>query len=268
MTRRTLVPLALLLALAAPSWAASPVVAQRYCLNDDSLNTTNTFTLPSPLNSTDLVIIAAAFTSGSTTPDATWPAGWTLVRDWNCNSASGQCFESIYRRVADGTEGASISVTTVANRKSAYCVWRITGQAASGTILIETIAAGSGANANPSGLNPGVTRDYLAIVTGAWNTNLTGINITEPSGYTANIDAATSVQTVTCAGAEKSFTGSSEDPGAWTHGSVVWATSTILVYPVATGARRRIPGLVRAPSVFDWFLMPRAYAAEARMGPR
>lgn len=262
---RAIVSIFLSLALfinAIPAFAAYPIVAQRLTSRDNVNDTTTTISNPSSISAGNLLIHIIAFYSGGTTPDATLPTGWTLVREWECNSTDGQCFEYIIRRVADGTEGATLAITTTASRKASACSYRITGHASSGTILSETIAAGSSANADPNALNPGVTKDYLAIVGGAWNSDISGINITEPSGYTTDQSIATTVQTVTCASAEKNVTASSENPGAWTHASQLWATSTILVHPESSGARRRLPGLVRA---FDWFLAPRAYAAEAWM---
>ncbi|MDR3450481.1 MAG: hypothetical protein P4M15_12190 [Alphaproteobacteria bacterium] len=88
--------------------------------NGNAATTTQTVNLPSGISAGDLLIFAIGLHNIS--PSITTPTGWTLLQ----NSESGTSGQNLatYYKIATGSEGASVSVTTV-NAASNAISWRI-----------------------------------------------------------------------------------------------------------------------------------------------
>jgi len=87
-------------------------------------STSHSVSLPSSISSGDLLIVGFVDSIG-TSCTTTFPTGWTAVGSKVDNG--GNTGVRLGYRVADGTEGASITVVTSAATKSAHCSYRITG---------------------------------------------------------------------------------------------------------------------------------------------
>jgi hypothetical protein len=125
-----------------------PAIATASGGNRTTDSTTQTLDMPASVASGDL-LIAILVCDGN--PTFTWPAGWTSLHTGTVSGGSAAKVEARYR-VADGSEGASMAVTTSASEMMAYNVVRITGY--QGTPESSTGATGSSTTLTSDSLNP------------------------------------------------------------------------------------------------------------------
>jgi hypothetical protein len=125
-----------------------PVIATAAGGNRTTDSTTQTISMPASVASGDL-LIAIVVCDGN--PTFTWPAGWTALSSGASNSS--ECRVEARYRVADGSEGASIAITTSASEMLAYNVVRITGYQGTPEATAGNTGA-STANPAPASLNP------------------------------------------------------------------------------------------------------------------
>ena len=130
---------------------------------------------------------------------ATFPAGWTRVASTGANNIAG----SWAHHICDGTEGASITVTTVGAVASAHLVYRIQGHGSSSQVpqSLSSATCVVTATPDPTTCTPtGGAKDYLWIVfigadsgyvVTAASANYTDL-VTSDSGSTANVSMAVS----------------------------------------------------------------------------
>ena len=212
---------------------AFPVVQTTAASTDGTDVTTHVVTMPSGLVSGDLALVF--FCANGSSDSGTWPGGWTKVLGAGANGISA----AWGWRVSDGTEGASISISTVA-QQSASRVYRITGHASS-TNPPEGVAGwGSGATSTPdisTNTPTGGAKDYLWIwacaadsgyVVTALPTNFTNL-LQSDSGSTANGSAAMST-------GQQNLNAASLDPAAATlEAAEGWLCQLIAIHPGAEG---------------------------------
>lgn len=171
------------------------------------------------------------------------PSGWTALVNNNTSDASNDVTHILYRW-CDGTEGASVSVDLSGTAKGATIVYRITGAENPSTQApeVSTVAVGTGANADPTGVTPtGGSKDYLWIVFAGADGE--GITYTAPTNYgntentNSGVDGAASGNL--CIGsASRQLAAASEDPGAFTNGAPTtgWTAYTVAIHPGAVAA--------------------------------
>jgi hypothetical protein len=164
------------------------------------------------------LLIAVVGNNGDRTH--TWPAGWTeLTDDLNGSISSA----TIGYRVANGSEGASITVTASSAAPSAHVAVRITGSF--GTPVASSVATGSSTAPDSSVVSRGNGRLYLAIF-GGRNNSFT-IN-SPPSGYTTSRSSITGSASAAIAFLQSSA--ATSDPSAWSlSGSCNWVARTVAV---------------------------------------
>jgi hypothetical protein len=223
---------------------AFPTIATTATDGQASNTTTHVFDLPAGVVSGDLLIMIASFNQN---PSTTWPAGWTQL--FSTNAAGDIKHEARYR-IADGTEGATITITTGASIQSSSVALRITGHAGAGMPpQAGTPSTGSSAAPDPPALTPtGGAKDYLWIEccggegnqpAGVYaSTNYTGIVAHGVGGGSSG--ATTEV-------AYRNLNAPSENPGAMTIGdNISWVAGTLAVHPVsAVQAYVDLPGRLR-----------------------
>lgn len=174
-----------------------------------------------------------------------------------------------YYRQADGAEDTAAEFTTGASEQCSCRVYTLRGHENPATQPpeVSTGATGTSTAPDPDSISPtGGAKNYFVIA--AIGTDDSTTATTEPSTYfqfsassssggSGHVSAMTAINQVNA---------SSIDPGAATIGaSRAWQAFTIVVHPdgvdPGTATGRRI-----IMSLLDWFLTPRAYAAESRMG--
>jgi hypothetical protein len=214
-----------------------PQVAASNTSQESTATDTHTVSLPGSISSGDLLLVFMAVDAGSA-PFTSFPAGWTEIKD----ASETQDFVTlaVAYRVADGEEGASISVTTTPSAQSAHASYRITGHDSANAPEISTGASGDSNTADPDSLTPGGgSKDYLWIaicaVDGSGSTGPWAVTAA-PSGYgnlvSSESGGATDGATIGLARLEN--TASSEDPGTFSLeevGGKEWFAATLAVYP-------------------------------------
>ncbi len=101
-----------------------PFVQSRTTSSVVTNQTSHTVNMPSGIASGDLLV--SIFTAEGI-PTITWPAGWTRFAEQQHTAANGTI--SMAYRTADGTEGASITVTTGTATQTDHATYRIKGAA-------------------------------------------------------------------------------------------------------------------------------------------
>lgn len=136
---------------------AFPVVETTAESAQTAQTTTHVVTMPSGIASGDLLLVFMA--GGGTAFTLNALTGWTELIDEN--AARG--LHALYRQ-ADGTEGASISLTSTVSDRSASIAYRISGaeNPATQAPQISTVATGTSQAPDPSTCTPtGGAKDYL-----------------------------------------------------------------------------------------------------------
>jgi hypothetical protein len=210
---------------------AGPSPAVQDTANSDSgANTTShTVSLPANISGGDLLIV---FFACDGNPTVTWPTadGWSSIFSQS-NGTSNTL--SIGYKIADGTEGASITVDTTASERSSHIAYRIYGHDLYGAPEVSTAATGTDDTPDPNSLTPsGGSKDYLWIAV-AGNDDGTSIADAYPSGYTTGeTNSDNHSQGANVAVASKASNASSENPGTFTIGNTeAWVACTVAVSP-------------------------------------
>lgn len=168
--------------------------------------TTHTVSLPASISAGDLLIIfiRAASNFFST------PSGWTFLESESLNG-----YSFVVYKIADGTEGASVNITSTGSTKTAHNSYRISG--ANPTNPIASIGATN--TIDPPSLNGQFGVDDLLWLVMA-STDRTDNTFSAPTNYTNAITAETAAASsdtgnVRLSTARRSLNALSEDPGTW-----------------------------------------------------
>ncbi len=198
-------------------------------------------TLPAGIESGDLLL--AFFTADGDAPNITFPNEGT---DWiqlyeTPNGANVRA--GAWYRIADGSEGANITVVTGNAQHSSYTVYRISGYSGvpeAGTPVVGGAAAGP----DPPNLAPSwgaVTVSTLWFV-GVGNNNTQTVNV-YPANYTDGRNDVGVVGGSSCGtgSARRELRAASDNPGVFTlSGAEEWVVCTVAIAPadlevIATG---------------------------------
>lgn len=240
---------------------ASPAVAGTNTSAVTSAGTSHTVNLPASISAGDLLIVHFGYVVIGQT--ISWPAGWNAVPSAKIEGATLAGLDIGYR-LADGSEGATISVGTSASTKSAHTSYRITGAENPSTQVPESVTgatAESGANPDPPSISPtGGSKDYLFLASAfhvgesAFNV-VTGIPASYSNGKTGDTGGTGSATTNgDVASAERQLTASSENPGTFAYGSATsaWVAQTVAIHPAGEGGAQSVTGTLfsKAPTFF------------------
>lgn len=211
---------------------AFPVDAARATTNSTTSSTTHSLNLPGSIASGDL-LLAVVRCPASTT--ISWPAGWTEHEQSNADASDDET--SLAFRVADGTEGATITITLGTARVLVGLCYRITGAVG---LALGASVVGSATQPNSPSFTPlTAARDVLWISIGGCDDAETLTS--GPSSYSnATVSASTATGTSGCTvyGASRQLNGATEDPGAWTLGSTsIWTAWTVAISDTAFPSR-------------------------------
>ncbi len=240
MSARTVLPLTLAcLLLAAPAWAAFPTVAATASSFNNTNTTTQTVSLPSGIASGHLLIVLVSCVSNAQT--ITWPAGWTELFSQDVSTT--QTVEAAYR-VADGTEGSTISVSTPGSTACGHLAYRITGQHASSAPEDGAPATGTSTTPDPPSLTAswGAEDNLWIAVFGSYNAS-NPAPPSAPTDYNNNFievsEGASDARTTMGMGTRNLNT-ATENPGTFTQPEAAghWVANTIVVRPASVSVRR------------------------------
>ena len=208
--------------------AAFPTIAASNSGNSGGNATSHTVNLPTGISSGNLLIVSFS-NDGSAT--VTWPSGWTQL--FSTVNGTNNILSVAYR-IADGSEGTTITVGTSGNESSAHTSYRITGHDSSTAPAYGTAATDSSANPNPPSLTPAWgAADTLWLSVYGWDSNAT--NSSYPTNYT--LGQVTNLynhqrQGTGIASAGYNLNASSQDPGTATLSvTKAWVANTLAIRP-------------------------------------
>jgi len=194
--------------------------------NADTPGTSHTVNLPASIEADDLLLVF--FTATGNYPTITFPEGWIELFATSTTNFKFGC----WYRVADGEEGATISVSTPdGNAYSAHTSYRINNYF--GTPEAGTSATGASANPNPPNLAP-TWGDQEALWFAACGHHVAGSHTITvyPTNYT---DGREDIHTATdqrpgVGTARRELEAASEDPGTFTLSqSSNWVANAVAV---------------------------------------
>lgn len=191
---------------------------------DGSSTTSHAVSLPSGIGAGEgLLLLFGCREDGNTVP-----AGWTELYDFNAGTAGQLCAW----READGTEGASITVTSSASRRNSWQVWRFSrGNFIAGvTPEVGTPASGTSSTPDSPSLTPswGAQNTFwIAAVTAKAEVPATTVS-SWPSNYNDNQTTIAQDNVECISAASRTLNASSEDPGSFTmSASKSWVANII-----------------------------------------
>jgi hypothetical protein len=230
---------------------ATPVVQTTSGSAVNSVASPASVTLPSGIAAGDLLIVFFFINNSRTVAT---PAGWSLLAGSPTSLLYG------FTRVADGSEGATLSLTTSGTASNAYTAYRISGAGA--TPVMTSFVGGGTAFPNPPLNTPGGVKDWLWLEVAA---SVPGYATTALSaGYSNLVAGWVASSNLAVGSGQKATTGSSsEDPGTMTLSSasnyVVW---TVAVAPIPTQALSGI-GAIASAEAFGAAAVAAHYAISA-----
>jgi len=242
--------------LAQVSWAEVQVGALNFpviegtAITENGLASTHAINLPSGIVAGE-TLLAFVRTNGTSTPQ-TWPAGWVeLFTD--ASDGSNDVTALRYRK-ADGTEGATFTVTLTGSTQLVGLTWRISG-AEDPTVIppeFATIAVGTDLFPDPGTLTPSAgAKNYLWLAMMGVDRPQTSPPVAFPSGFdlsqiAAARDTELSGASVRIAAAGKNENTASQNPGPFTVDEPAlagWTATTVAVHP-GVAAEEEVPSFV------------------------
>ncbi|MEF3692027.1 MAG: hypothetical protein V3574_03165, partial [Candidatus Moraniibacteriota bacterium] len=217
------------LSIGSSAWAAFPSIAATNSGNSGGNVTSHTVNLPSGISSGNLLIVSFS-NDGSDT--VTWPSGWTGL--FSTANGTANRLSAAYR-IADGSEGTTITVTTSGSQGSAHTSYRITGHYSGAAPAVGTAATGSSVNPDSPSLTPSWgAEDTLWLSVYGWDSNAS--NSSYPTNYSLGQVTNLYNQTVHGAGiasAGYNLNASSQDPGTATLSATeTWVANTLAIRPM------------------------------------
>jgi hypothetical protein len=215
----------------------NPVVEATATSSTETAGTTHTVALPTGILSGDLLVAGFAVDGNQRQVTVTWPAGWAelfdLMNDDNF-AVEAECGGSIAYRVADGTEGSSITVTTSESETSAHTVYRISGAGTPEFAPARSLTTPDASPDPPELTYSGGSGNHLWL---AWSFSddldaVTGF----PTDYTDGITvSAGSSGACTIGSARRKLAAATDNPGVFTLAATEeWVAATV-VAPSAGG---------------------------------
>lgn len=214
---------------------AFPIVQSSSHGSSGSSTTSHSVTLPSGITTGDLLLILIANDkySGSN-PSA---SGWTYEGGQEVGSPPTRNYPrmGVLSRVADGSEGSSVTVTTDVAKYASWIALRISG--ATGVADIQSAILQTTTNPDPPSSGTVAASDRLSIAVAMANDETATVS-SYPSGYSANqiYEASGDTTGIAIALATDEITGTTEDPGSFTFSASSDTSSVTILLESASGS--------------------------------
>lgn len=219
---------------------AHPVVASITPSSRNTTATTHSVTLSGSEASGDLAVALISLDNQARAMTTiTWPAGWTEIAERILPAGTETGFAVAYR-ICDGTEGASVTVTTDTSETFAAQVYRYAAGNWHGTSAPEAASPSNGEDTapNPPNLTPSWgAEDTQWIAAGTMDIGGTTVSAA-PTNYTdlTATQSGTGFGDVEVYTARRDLNATSEDPGGFTVSTTAaWHATTIAIRPAASG---------------------------------
>ena len=181
--------------------------------------------LPAGIEAGDLLLVFWADRDNTST--VTIPSGWTALY----NTVTSNFRRLAMYRIADGTEGATQTVTTSSSERSAHTSYRIAAGTYEGVPVAGNVATGTNASPNPPNLVSGFGERPTLWIAAAHTTG--NSSSTAPGNYTnliAGYTGSTGTSHARMSTAIRLLESASEDPASFALGiSRTWGANTVAV---------------------------------------
>lgn len=215
--------------MAFPSFAGSLATTDSGAV----ISTPFTVNLPAGITAGELLLMLI---SDSVLDDSMGPAasGWTLLGHANTSGNNGH--GTLFYRIADGSEGSTVTVTFTATNSSrmSAMVRRITNWHSTTPPEATIVAGGASTTPDPGALTPSWgAADTLWVAMVAGDSIFTGTT-GYPATYADNREEFSPTNNPCVAWATRNLNAASDDPGTFTvSASVLWVTFTVAVRPAS-----------------------------------
>ena len=184
--------------------------------------------MPSGIQSGDLLLIFWADRDVNSTLST--PSGWTPLYNTDNSNYRAAC----YYRIANGTEGSTVTMTTSSNERSTHNTYRIQVGTYTGVPIASSAATGTSTTPNPPSLNTGSSDNYLWIAAshseGAATANSAPTNFTNLISAVNTTGTSNSNRYSIMATARRNLATQTLDPGTFTLSqSRIWSSYTIAI---------------------------------------
>lgn len=219
---------------------AFPQVAAVNGGNDLVNQMNHTVNLPAGINAGDLLLV---FFCSDGNPVITFPGGWTQLFQTISGGLVAFC---CWYRIADGGEGATITVNTSLNQKTAHTSYRITGYSAVPEVGVS--ATGVSANPDPPNLAPSWgAKDTLWFASCGYDDGAKTVNAYPANYLNGRNDRSNSVTGCGVGTAERDLNASPENPGTFTlSGADEWVANTVAIQSRGSAAGGGAGGITGA----------------------
>jgi len=190
--------------------------------------TNHVVNLPSNISAGDLLLVFFGYRGGGAT--VTFPNGWNKL--FETSNGTSITYGAWYK-VAAGTEGATITVTTNASVRSAHTSYRITDY--DGVPEVGASATGSSTNPDPPNLSPTWgAKDTLWFTSCAYRDNGSTTIFAYSANYTnGRLDSLPGSLVCGIGTARRELNADSENPSTFTlSASQAWVANTVAICPV------------------------------------
>lgn len=210
---------------------AFPAVQATNTSRQDSNTSTHTVSLPASISSGDLLIIILGMRTTTVTTSA--PSGWSTAIA--AAGGLGTHNLSVYYKVASGSEGASVNVSSSGSTLSSHNSYRITGD--NGEVEGSVVAnlTGPSTTPDPSSLSPSWgSDDNLWIALACYDVDSGAATMSSaPTSYSNLLDSSGGGDpSKGCSSAERDNATGTEDPSTFTiSDSKVWSAGTLAIRP-------------------------------------
>lgn len=205
---------------------AFPQVASTNNGYNDSAGTNHTCNLPSGIQAGDLLLLFFGWYTGTSAS----LSGWSNL---GIDNNGTYCYQIVFYKIATGSEGATVSVTTGSSTKSSHVSYIITGHDAATTPEKGTSTNGTNSSPDPPSLSPSWgSADTLWISTETnRNDSFTSYPSSHPDNQVRGGNTSTSSATETAICTDEDAA-SSNNPGTYTLStSRYWVAQTFAIRP-------------------------------------
>lgn len=210
----------------------APTVVNNNTTGDSAAGTSHTINLPGSLVSGNLGVLIIGSGANPGTVTAT---GWTFLA---ADSGGTSQYLSFGYRTLNGTEGATVTVSTSNSTKCACIAYQISGW--SGTPEKATVANGTSTTPDPPAITPSWGTADILVLAAIAVANNASITTAAPTNYTnlQTIGTSGGSTAISAASAERGLTSvSTEDPGTFTLSvSKGWNAQTYAIRAATTSA--------------------------------
>lgn len=154
------------------------------------------------------------------------PSGWTKTTTWT-NSDNILMTSVVLTKIASGSEGTSLSLSTSSSVKMTFIAYRIRN---GDQVFASSVGRAGDSTPNPPSLSPGSTQKFLWMAYA--ETNLSEAAFSYPANYARGAARTNGGTQLSSMSATRLLNASSEDPGTFTiPTSAYWISGTLAIAP-------------------------------------